>query len=142
MSTYAGTITGPIAPFNNVPINPQYYAPREFFISTISLGQVTTVTTTVNHDFVIGQECRFVIPPSFGTRGLNGLSAYVILIPAPNQLVLDIDSSQMSAFTPSSATTQPQILPIGDIANGQINSNGINSILNYIPGSFINISPL
>lgn len=132
--------TGPIAPLNNLPIHPEYYRPRFFFISAVSLGQTTTVTTSTNHDYVIGQECRLIIPPTNGCRQLNEVKGFVISIPGSNQVVLNIDSSQnVDAFQTSSATTQPQILAIGDINSGAINKGRTNNGT-YIPGSFINIS--
>ena len=133
-------IPGPTPIYNNPPIEPQFYQPSQFFISAITLGQTTTVTTTVNNNYVIGQEVRLIIPFSFGCRQLNGLSAIVISIPSPNQVELNIDSRGGDQFKSSTATTQPQIIAIGDVNSGQINANGVNSILN-IPGSFINISP-
>jgi hypothetical protein len=131
---------GPIAAYNNVPIHTEYYQPKFFFISNITLGQTTTVTTTANQDYVIGQECRLIIPPTNGCRQLNEKTGFVISIPSTTQVVLDIDSSRnVDAFQTSSATTQPQILAIGDINTGAINKGRTNNGT-YIPGSFINIS--
>lgn len=134
-------ITGPTPPYSNVPIQPQYYKPRRFVISGIDLGQQTTVTTTVPMDYVIGQLVRLIIPPSFGTRQLNETEAYVIGIPAPDQVVLDVSSVGMDSYINSSARTKAQILGIGDINQGQINADGRTNQKTYIPGSFINISP-
>jgi len=90
---------------------------------------------------MIGQQIRLIIPPQFGCRQLNNLTGYVKNIPNPNQVVVSIDSSKnVDAFTNSSATTQPQILAIGDINYGQTSTNG-PQLLTYIPGSFINVSP-
>jgi hypothetical protein len=134
-------ISYPIPAYNNVPINPQFYQPRFWFISDITRGRTTIVTTTANQDFVVSQLVRFIIPPSSGIRQLNEQQGYVLSIISPTQVEVDIDSRFMDAFTSSSARTQPQIIPIGDIGNGQINSNGRTSTGTYIPGSFINISP-
>ena len=132
--------TGPIAPYNNVPIESQNYQPRQYFISAIILGQTTTVTTTINHDYVVGQECRLIIPPTNGCRQLNEQTGFVISIPASNQVELNINSSMnVDSFITSSSDTQPQILAIGDVNTGQINT-GITNNLTYVPGSFINIS--
>jgi len=134
-------ISYPIPAYSNVPIQPQFYQPRFWFISSITNGFTTTVTTTANQDFVIGQLVRFIIPPSFGIRQLNERQGYVLSITSPTQIIVGIDSSAMDLFTSSSATTKPQIVPIGDIANGQINSSGRTNNGTFIPGSFINISP-
>jgi hypothetical protein len=133
-------LSPPIPAYQNLPIEPQYYRPRQFFISAIALGLTTLVTTTVNHDYVIGQLTRLIIPNTFGSRELNEILGYVISIPAPNQVILDINSIGTTAFTASSATTQPQILAIGDVNSGAIGRHP-PQLLTFIPGSFINISP-
>lgn len=134
-------LSPPIPPYQNLPINAQYYSPRQYFIASISQGATTIVTTTVDNDYVVGQLIRLIIPYESGIRFLNGRQAYVISIIAPDQVEIDINSSNMDPFTVSSARNQPQILAIGDVNNGQVNANGPSFIKDYIPGSFINISP-
>lgn len=140
-------ITYPIPPYQNVPIKADYYIPNRFVISAIQLGITTLVTTSINHNYVIGQLVRLIIPNKFGSRGLNEQEAYVISIPNPNQVVLDIDSNGIDPFIPNptfikfESNTVAQILGIGDINEGAINSHGRNDTGTFIPGSFINISP-
>ncbi len=141
-------ITYPTPPYSNPPIQPQFYQPKAFVISAISLGVTTTVTTTLDMDYVIGQLVRLIIPPKYGSRGLNGSTAYVISIPNTNQVTLALDSNGVNPFIPSptflpfDSKTLPQILPVGDVNTGAINSNGRTDQQTYIPGSFINISPV
>lgn len=144
--------SGPIAPYRNPPINPEYFIPDVFFITAISLGQTTTVTmastitdpVTVTNNFVIGQEARLILGEFYGARQLNQRLGYVIAIPTTNQVTLDIDSNGYDPFIPNPpfGPNRPQIVPIGDINTGNINAFG--RILNkpWIPGSFRNISPL
>lgn len=134
-------ISYPIPPYSNVPIEPQFYKPNVFQISAISLGLTTTVTTTVDINYVIGQIVRLIIPPDFGTRQLNGRTGYVIDIPASNQVVLDISSQGYDTFTTFPTGTQAQILAVGDINNGFTDNNGLQPTAPSIPGAFINISP-
>lgn len=139
MSTPA--IRGPVPPYANVDIHPEYYQPKRFVIEDIDLGQTTLVTTTIDHDYVIGQEVRLIIPPSFGCRQLNEQVGLVLTIPADDQVELDINSSvNVDPYIASSATTKAQILAIGDINTGNISSTGRINVPTYIPGSFINIS--
>lgn len=135
---------GPIAPYNNLPINAQYYQPQRYNISAIILGQTTTITTSVNHDYVVGQQVRLIIPQQFGTYQLNEVQGIVISVPAANQVIVNIYSVGASAFVavPARFVTQAQILAIGDINSGAINSSGAVSNTTFILGSFINISPL
>jgi len=132
-------ITGPIAPYSNVPINTTFYKPQRYFIEDIEQGVTTIVTATTDMDYVIGQEIRLIIPEGFGCRGLNGQTGIVIDIPADDQVEVTINSVYEDAFTPVSGGTQPQIVAIGDYNSGEINANGrVNNATN-IPGSFINI---
>lgn len=133
-------ISFPIPAYQNVPIQPEFYIPQRFVISGVTRGEMTTVTTALDHNYVIGQEIRILIPPSFGIRQLNEKKGYVVSIPSDNQVILNIDSNYMDAFISSSATTKPEILAIGDVNNGYISSTGRVIPRPYIPGSFINIS--
>ena len=133
-------LTGPLALFANFPIQPQNFQPSQFFITAISMGQATTVTTSVNNNYVIGQLCRLLIPITNGCRELNEVTGYVINIPLPNQVVLNINSQGITPFMSSSSPTQPQIVAVGEVNTGDINANGRSPTATFIPGSFINIS--
>ena len=135
-------ISYPTPAYSNPPIEPQFFEPSRFVISAISLGQTTTITTTEDMNYVIGQEVRLLIPPNFGARALNQQSGFVIAIPASDQVELDIVSANIDPFTSSSATTKPQIVAIGSINSGIISNTGNVIPSTSIPGSFINISPL
>lgn len=134
-------ISYPIPPYSNVPIEPQFYKPNNFVISAITLGLITIVTTILDNNFVIGQQIRLFIPFSFGSRELNGKTAFIIDIPAPNQVALNISSQGVNPFVTNPNGTQPQIIPIGDINNGFTDNNGQDPTPPTIPGAFINISP-
>lgn len=135
-------IVGPIAPYTNVPIHSDYYQPSRFVIEDIGLGQTTTITTTEDMNYVIGQQVRLLVPESFGSYQLNGRTGLVISIPAVDQVVLDIDSAlNVNTYIASSATTQAQIIAIGDVNSGAINTSGRVNNITYIAGSFLDISP-
>ena len=137
-----GYFSGPTPPYNNPPIQPQFYEPSMFFIDDVTLGQTTIVTTTEDNNYVIGQLVRLLIPPTFGCVQLNELTGIVISLPASDEVEIDIDSSQnVDEFTSSSSPTQPQILAVGDYNSGIISSTGRIIPSTNIPGSFINISP-
>jgi len=82
-----------------------------------------------------------LIPGGYGSVELNELTGFVIAIPNPTQVTLDINSQNVSAFISTSLRQTPQIVAIGDVNTGQINTTVANSNLTNIPGSFINISP-
>ena len=131
----------PIPPYQNLPIEPQFYQPSRFVITAVSLGVTTLITTLANVNYVIGQLCRLIIPPGYGCRQLNELTGYVISIPTSNQVILNIDSNNGDVFISANLPNLPQILAIGDVNTGYISSTGPNIPLVAIPGSFIDISP-
>lgn len=134
---------GPIAPENNPPINPQYYEPSVYTISAIGLGVLTTITTSVNHDYVVGQLVRLAIPQPNGATQLNETQSYVVSISAPNQVITDLNSTKSNPFIASTPNDQwqPQIMAIGDINSGTINMGRSNNGTT-IPGAFRDVSPL
>lgn len=135
-------ISYPIPLYQNLPIQSYYFVPSQFFISAVTLGPQTTVTATIDMNYVIGQQVRLMIPASFGCFQLNGLTGYVISIPSTNQVTIDINSSVgVDAFVLSSDITRAQILAIGDINTGFTSTTGPIIPLVTVPGSFINISP-
>lgn len=134
-------ISYPIPLYANVPINAQYYQPSVLQISAITLGLDTLVTTTINHNYVLGQEVRLNIPYGYGSTQLDQQTGYVISIPELNQVLVNINSLNSSAFINATLRTKPQITAIGDINSGYVNPNGRTSLTTSIPGSFINISP-
>jgi len=142
-------ISGPIALYSNVPIHPEYFKPSRFQISAIALGATTIITVipdvypsaTINLNYVIGQQVRVLIPKGYGCQQINGLSAYVLSLPSSNQVEISINSNQFDAFMPVSLTQLPQIVAIGNVNTGQINLSN-KTMLPFIPGSFINISPV
>lgn len=142
-----GVISYPTPPYSNPAIQPQFYQPQVFDISAIDLGYQTIITTSVSHDYVIGQLVRLLIPSKYGSRLLNEQKGYVISIPAANQVMLDISSFGVDSFIPSptflpyQSQTLPQIVAVGDINSGPINIHGRSPTQTFIDGSFINISP-
>ena len=211
-------IIGPVPAYANVTINAQYYQPSRFEISALTRGQTTTVTTSEDHNYVIGQTVRLIIPSAYGCFQLNETQGIVTSVPSTTQVIVTIDSTNANDFiaSPYTATitnvtqanpaivtasnsfkaldrvlitdvggmtelndnvftvvsassssfsinvnstgftaysgsgtaailnhptTLPQILAVGDVNSGAINSNGRIQNQTYINGSFIDISP-
>jgi hypothetical protein len=140
-------IYGPIPPYNNPRIEPRFFKPRRFTITAITLGVETLITTLFNNHYEIGQLCRLLIPVQFGSYQLNYQTGYVTALPAPNQVLININSLSVNVFTPNPTNlplskTLPQIIAIGDINSGYISHTGNYAPFTSIPGAFINISPL
>ena len=131
--------------YYNLPIQANYYKPSRFPITNITLGRNTTVEmgTAINdvqNNYVLGQVVRLLIPSFYGAFQLNNKTGTVIAIPAANQVVLDIDSTGFDPFNPNPSYQKqtPQIVAIGDIRTGSINTTTRST---SIPGAFVNISP-
>ncbi len=216
--TFTFPPSGPVPLYANVPIHSDYYQPSRFEISDIDLGQTTIVTTSEDHNYVIGQTVRLLIPDPYGTYQLNYQQGYVISIPDDDQVEVNIDSSKYNSFisspfvasitnitqaspgvitannsfttgvhlllqdiggmeelndsvvntTSNNSTTitlaintssftaysgggtatkypidsrVPQIIAIGDVNSGPINTSGRTNNITFVPGSFIDISP-
>jgi hypothetical protein len=137
-------MVGPIAPERNPPINPQYYQPSRFEIANIVTGSQTTITTSEDHNYVLGQLIRVLIPIAYGSTQISGKTGYVTSIPATDEVVVSINSQGCAPFvvSPSYAPNPAQIIAIGDANTGDANPNGGVNNTTWIPGSFINISPL
>lgn len=133
-------ISFPAPPFSNPPIHPEWYNPNYFYISGVTLGQTTLVTTTANVNFYVGQLVRLLFPNGYGCGQLNEKTALVSSIPAPNQVVLELFSLNADAFRSSSNPTQPTIVPVGDINTGRINAGGPSDVGLSILGSFVVVS--
>jgi hypothetical protein len=99
-------------------------------------------------DYVIGQLVRLTIPSKYGSRALNEVEGYVISIPTTNSVEIDINSIGTDpfiaspTFLPFQSQTLAKIIAIGDINTGAINATGRINMGTFIPGSFIDISPL
>jgi len=144
MVSERGVLSYPIPIYQNVEIHAEYYIPQRYVIDDITLGTTTIVITDGNHDYVVGQQIRFLIPSNFGSYQLNNVKGYVVSVPSPTQLVVDVDSSRnVDPFLTSATVTtaSPQIIAIGDVNSGVANSKGRIDNITFIPGSFINISP-
>jgi len=138
------TYFGPPHPaYYNLPIRADYFKPSRFVISGIQLGPTTIITTSLPHNYVIGQLIRLIIPPFYGSYQLNEKEAYVISIPSTTEVTLDLNSVGVSAFisSPTYGPTSPQILAIGDSSSGLISTTGRSLPTTAIAGSFQNISP-
>jgi len=134
------------------------YIPELCYITAISTGTTTVITTSINHNFVVGQEVGFIIPSQWGMTQLDSAvylqtnfqpqQAIVTAVTA-NTLTVNVNSTGFTAFSyPTSATaalgvTFPQVVPIGDQNTGySLTSSGLVPFLGVtngtigIPGAF------
>lgn len=133
-SNYTALAASPAGAFVRLVLFPGLYLPGVDYISAITIGTTTTVTTTTPHNFVVGQEIAFRIPSQWGIVQLNSLPnnvvpgspiyGYVTAVTANNVFVCSINSTGFTAFNSNPTVAQaigltfPQVLAVGDINSG------------------------
>ena len=104
------------------------------------LQRSTTVKTSVDHGYAVGQYITLVVPSEFGSSEISGQSGRISAISSANEFVVEIDSSAASAFAyPASGSvpfTFPQAvvacdqttLAQGNVFPGSIRNDGIRGL--------------
>lgn len=131
----SATSTNNVGSFKKV-LFPNLYFPGTQIISFITTGTTTTIQTTAQHNFVVGQEVAFRIPSIWGTSELNSLPntvipgspiyGYVISVTNPKTVVVNINSTGYTAFNPNQLFASypgekfPQIVAVGDVNTGGV----------------------
>lgn len=133
-SNYTALSGSPTGAFVRKVLYPYLYLPGDNFISAITTGATTTVTTTANHNFVVGQEIAFRIPAAYGTTQLNELpnntipgspvNYYVTSITSNTVFVCNAVSTGYTAFATNQTVASmvgqslPQVVAVGDVNTG------------------------
>ena len=133
-SNYTALSGSPAGAYVRQVLYPNLYLPGVNFISAISTGTTTSITTTTNHNYVVGQEIAFRIPSVWGTTQLNSLPnnlipgspiyAYVTAVSSNTVFVCNFNSTGFTAFnsnqpaTGTSGLQYPQVVSVGDVNSG------------------------
>lgn len=139
-SNYTALSGSPTGAYVKKVLYPFLYAPGVSFISAISTGTTTTVTTTCPHNLVVGQEIAFRISSAWGTTQLNSLPdtaipgspiyGFVTSVTNSTQFVCNINSTGYTAFATNIAVsnvpglTFPQVVAVGDLNTGGVAYSG------------------
>lgn len=133
-SNYTALSGSPTGAFVRQVLYPFLYEPGVSFISAITTGTTTTVSTTDPHNLVVGQEIGFRIPSAYGTTQLNELPNntipgspvyyYVTAINSNTQFVCNANSTGFTAFATNQTVASmvgqslPQVVAVGDVNSG------------------------
>lgn len=141
-SSYTALSGSPSGAFVKRVQYPFLYAPGVSFISAVSTGSTTTVTTTSPHNLVVGQEVGFRIPDTvWGITELNQLpdqlipgsplNYFVTAVASSTQFTVNANSSGFTAYAnnPTVAQTKaglsfPQVIAVGDVNTGGVAYSG------------------
>lgn len=135
-SNYTALSGSPTGAFVRKVLYPYLYFPGVNYISSISTGAVsTTITTTSNHNLVVGSQVDFFIPSQWGSVELTypatgqpqSISAYVTAVNSAVSVTLALNSSAITAFNSNPTVAQalagltpPQMITIGDNNSGAV----------------------
>jgi hypothetical protein len=133
-SNYTALSASPAGAYVRQVLFPWNYLPGQNAISAITTGATTTITTTSNHNYVVGQEIAFRIPSAWGTTQLNSLPnnqipgspiyGYVTSVTSNTVFVCNINSTGFTAFNTNPTVAQtvgltpPQVVAVGDVNSG------------------------
>jgi hypothetical protein len=131
----SATSTSNVGSFKKI-LYPNLYFPGVNIVSFITTGTTTTIKTTTQHNFVVGQEVAFRIPSVWGTTQLNSLPnslipgspiyGYVVTVTDSLTFVVNINSTGYTAFNPNQTFASypgekfPQVLAVGDVNTGGV----------------------
>lgn len=105
--------------------NPLYY-PRNRTPVQITQAVQAVVTTSVQHDYTVGQQVRFRIPAAWGMVELDGMTGTIVarniaVGTGNNTFTVDIDTTGFAAFamplTAAAPFTPAEVVPVGETAN-------------------------
>ena len=86
-------------------------------ISAITNSKNAVITTISNHGYIVGQCFRVSVPTIFGMTQINGSIATVLGVPALNQIITNINSTNFDPFViPVTVTTPALTIPVGETA--------------------------
>ena len=87
-------------------------------IAGISNDFPATVTTTIDHDYIVGTIVRLDITPTGGMFQANQKVGTILTVPTPTTFTIDIDSTHFDIFSiPSQfppGYNDSQVVPVGE----------------------------
>jgi len=131
LATAPGAIGG-AGFYRVVNVDPLFY-PRRRFVVNITQAVNAQVSTSVAHNYVVGQEVRFNIPSQSGMIQLNAtpdnnyLSAIILTVVDSYNFTINIDTSAFTAFTWPTIAQQPssfpEVHPVGEDTASSLSIN-------------------
>lgn len=105
--------------------DPLFYPPTRTIVN-ITQANRGVVTTSVNHNYIVGQSVRFNITAPFGMTQLNGVLANITAVTA-STFTINIDTTGFTAFTFPLAASYPftpaSVNPVGEETDQFSNPN-------------------
>lgn len=136
-------MASPLNPYNLGLFNSGTYSPFICNISAITQSQTATITTSIDHGFVVGNQIQCFVPAQWGMRQLNNVKGYVTAVPSATQITTNINTQSFDPFVIPMTTTSTiaQVAGIGDSNTGNAAPGGVLPLPNTPPGAFENQPP-
>jgi hypothetical protein len=124
LANVPGAVGG--AGFYRIIAYPPIFYPRNQAIVNITQAVQAVVTTSVNHNYIVGQSVRLSVPAPFGMTQADGLLVNITAVTA-GTFTTDLDTSGFSAFFFPNAAAYPftpaQAIPVGEETDANSNPN-------------------
>jgi uncharacterized membrane protein len=92
------------------------FQPANRLVTAITQADAALVTTSFDHDYIIGTIVRFFIPNGYGMDQLDLQTGAILTIPTSTTFTVDIDTRDYNAFmVPASPQQFAQVTAIGEI---------------------------
>jgi len=140
-SNYTALTASPTGAFVMKVLYPFLYLPGQNFIEAINTT-TNLITTTTNHNYVVGQQVAFRIPTAWGSTQLNSLPDtlipgspiyyYVTAVNSNTTFTVGGNLTNVTAYTSNVPVAQvpgltpPQVVAVGDVNTGGFPYNGGN----------------
>lgn len=90
------------------------YRPQRMFISSVTRGEITTITTSEDHNYITGLIVRLFFPRLTNIQQLNG-TIHEITVTGDTTFTIPVDSNNYDAFNdPDDPNICAQVVPIGE----------------------------
>lgn len=96
------------------------FQPAMRLITALSIAATATVTTSFDHDYLVGLVVRLLIPSEFGMIQVNQELGTIIDVPTTDSFVIDIDTRGFDTFiipVPEEwfINDFPSVVPVGEV---------------------------
>ena len=113
-------VYSPVNPWT-FPVNPNFpWLPKTNTITSITQSNPAVITTGTNHGYSSGFNIRIVFPfPNAYQFGMTQINEQIgtITVLSPNSFAIDINSLNYDPFVLGSTTEVPQVIPVGQYTN-------------------------
>jgi hypothetical protein len=92
------------------------FQPANRQVTAITNADAALVTTSFDHNYIVGTIVRFFIPNGYGMDQLHLQQGAILTVPTTDTFTVDIDTRDYTPFAvPASPTQYAQVTAIGEV---------------------------